>query len=503
VPPTVPHDRVRDRGDRTWTSTLLDIVRDPATTDGDRDEAFTTLGWVEDYRAVDPLSRMVEDGSLPATIRERAGEVLCGFGHDTTSAQRRRWWNSGDGVLMSHALALMDRQDADIVAEVAGEDDNPLQSVAIRTLTWGFDELPFQAIKIAALGHADPAVRRTAADALFWDEPVDAEPALIQAASDPVEEVAVAAVNTLQYYRTRSVLRALADVASRRRGTTATKASECLWSLAGDFESALRSAPVDLHPQLIEWVQPVRDLLDLSPHEVTNEPGHASARSSQPVIPAAELLATLDDPEGEWQSKLQHLRALPADAYDPKDRRLLTNRLRTHPDPEVRAAGTRLLAAWSCTDALLHLIGDPQLSVRKPAMYYLGDTPQSDAVAKAAWLYLQAASGTTANESLRTFVRHAPADEARRRLLDIARSDLREGVQAGAIAHLATLGAAAELTALAPKLAEPPAVTWAVHIALLDAIRTIGVTEPANVEHLRTVDNLDLTVAVLRFTRRA
>lgn len=44
-------------------------------------------------------------------------------------------------------------------------------------------------------------------------------------------------------------------------------------------------------------------------------------------------------------------------------------------------------------------------------------------------------------------------------------------------------------------LQEPPVVTWALHLALLDAIMDLGLPLP-NVGHLREVDNLHVQAAV-------
>ncbi|VTS08103.1 ---NA--- : Uncharacterized protein OS=Nocardia seriolae N-2927 GN=NS07_contig00110-0026 PE=4 SV=1 [Gemmata obscuriglobus UQM 2246] len=64
-------------------------------------------------------------------------------------------------------------------------------------------------MKIEALAASAPEVRATAAKILFWDEPVAAETALVTAAADPVERVAVEALLTLQYYPSRHVIRSL------------------------------------------------------------------------------------------------------------------------------------------------------------------------------------------------------------------------------------------------------------------------------------------------------
>lgn len=69
-----------------------------------------------------------------------------------------------------------------------------------------------------------------------------------------------------------------------------------------------------------------------------------------------------------------------------------------------------------------------------------------------------------------------------------------------AVHHLADLGAAQEVGQLAGLLLEPPAVTWALHLALLDAITDLGLPPP-DIRHLREVDNLHVQAAVARDLR--
>jgi hypothetical protein len=73
----------------------------------------------------------------------------------------------------------------------------------------------------------------------------------------------------------------------------------------------------------------------------------------------------------------------------------------------------------------------------------------------------------------------------------------REGLRAAAVRHLAGLRAAEDLRQLAGQLSEPPAVTWALHLALLDAITGLSLPTP-DIGHLGAVDNLHVQAAVAR-----
>jgi len=204
----IDHEKVRQSGDRTWALELLDEVRSPSVSPAERDDAFKTLAHVEDPRSIVPLTDIVEDPSLGEAVRDAASRVVAGFDDCTTGERRSDWWKSGDPVMMAHALRLVERSEADVVLPVAGDDAHPLQMLALLALTWGFDEPQFQAVKIRALGHPAAEVRRAAAAVLMWDEPVAAERALLTAAADTSSEVAIAAIDTLQYYPSRRVLRA-------------------------------------------------------------------------------------------------------------------------------------------------------------------------------------------------------------------------------------------------------------------------------------------------------
>lgn len=128
--------------------------------------------------------------------------------------------------------------------------------------------------------------------------------------------------------------------------------------------------------------------------------------------------------------------------------------------------------------------------------YHLSLVSADSALAEPAWAYLAGVGGTTADEALRTYVAHAPEDEARTRLLGLAVTDGRKSVRTTAIAALVGLGAAREVESLLARLDETLGVTWAVHIELLDAIPTPGLPTPRR-DDLADVDNLQLIRSVV------
>lgn len=77
------HQRIRDIKDRSSTFRLLEEVRGESTNPGERSEAFRTLGYLEDYRSIGPVTEIAENADLSTDLREEASVVLSGF--DLTS----------------------------------------------------------------------------------------------------------------------------------------------------------------------------------------------------------------------------------------------------------------------------------------------------------------------------------------------------------------------------------------------------------------------------------
>jgi hypothetical protein len=68
-------------------------------------------------------------------------------------------------------------------------------------------------------------------------------------------------------------------------------------------------------------------------------------------------------------------------------------------------------------------------------------------------------------------------------------------VTSQAVQELGRLGARGEIEALLPLLEAPPVVTWAIHLALLEACKKVGLAAPAG-EVLREADNADVQAAM-------
>ena len=288
---------------------------------------------------------------------------------------------------MAHALRFMARSEADIVTAVAGDDYNPMQVLALNALASGFDEPQYQPIKVRALDHPAAGVREAAADTLLWDEPVAAEEALIQAASDPSSGVAASAVDALQYYASRRVLRVLAQMRDAADEHVRAQALESFDSLMGSFRYAATEGDPAEGALLREWMEPVRDLVAW-PEEIQPKAAwvqSAPVRRARVAESETALLALIGDPGGEWAAKKGKLRDVAWDAYEADERDRLATVLAAHPDPEVRSIACTALAAWSDTPELLALTVDPSFGVRKSAIYNLSLVPRDAGLAEPAW----------------------------------------------------------------------------------------------------------------------
>ncbi len=490
------HRSARDSQDRSETLALLAEMR-PALGSGRQDEVFEKLAYLEDYRSIGPLTAIVEDCQLPERMRGQASRVAGGFDDTVTGVQCRRWWASGDRVLMAHALRLMRRPEADIVAAVAADDRHPLQAQALTAMAFGYDEPQFPPIVIRALGHRVAAVREAAAGVLRWDEPAAAEEPLIGAAFDPSAGVAVAAVDALQYYPSRRVLRVLADLRENADDTVQAQAAASFDFAQGCFQDLATYGEARHVKQLRAWMAPVADLIAWPQRTRPKRTGQPAARPARNAVPSATLLDLLANKDGEGRARDETLRRADWQAYGLAERRQLTEVLATHPDPDVRAIATAPLAEWSKTDELLTLTSDRSFLVRKLAMYSLQSVPRRPVIAQRAWEIATNAESTAAVEALQTYVVHAPAADRRKRLAALAQADPRQSIRAAATDCLASLGAADEIQSLLPVLREPPAVSWTVHIVLLDALRKLRL-QPPQLRNLESVDNLYLVEAITK-----
>ncbi|WP_194818694.1 HEAT repeat domain-containing protein [Nocardia sp. XZ_19_385] len=478
--------------DRRRTFPLLQRVTDAHTSEVERDKAFDELGRLDDYRSIEPLTAMMLDTTLPEEVRRRAAEVVADVDDTSTGEIRRAWWATGDPLVMRRALRSMRRSEADIVVPIAADNDHPLQIDALAAMEIGFGEAEFVPVLVRALHHHDAKVRKTAAFVLLWEEPVAAEVGLLDAAHEESIEVAEEAMNTLHYYPSQRVLRAMSDLRNSFNARIRTAAALCFDDIASGFEDFASSGDPKAVARLRDWMRPVADLVQWT-DRAPQEPGRPRLETPRPAIPEDDLLDLID--ASDAAAVETGLRGNYWAAYDRPARTRLTPHLATHPDPLVREIACTAFTAWAKTDELLELTRDRHRMVRKSAMYSLSLVPADPAVADYAWQHLPGLTGTMANEALCTYLVHAPVGQPPARLRELAHSDPREALRHTAIHQLAKLEATEKIRSLLPLLQEPPGVTWAVHLALLRAIDELDLPTPP-LHHLTEVDNLHLQSAL-------
>ncbi|MGV9409510.1 HEAT repeat domain-containing protein [Nocardia sp. NPDC003693] len=472
-------DRIARDQDRSATFELIRELTETAD-----DSVADALWRVGDPRAVPALTAIGRDRTRPDTVRQAAFLVLSEAASVPGSGELRDWWASGDDLVRAFIIREATRDETDLIEPVARDPNHVLHRDAIIGLQFGFEEPHWQEYKIAGLAHPDPAVRRTAADSLLWDEPVAAEPGLHRAAADDDEAVACAAIDTLRYYPSRATLRSLDEI-GQGEGERAVMARDAKDYLLADFESERSS--------LAGWIEPVADLLgneDVEPDPWS--PGPPPIKPSAP--PAPEVIDLFSDPDGSWAPKFAMLRDRDWSGVRASDRPGLAAYLAAHPDSVVRAECCAALANWHATDRLLELARDQNAGVRKSAVYYLRYVPAAREVAAFTWDLVEsgAVAGTAGYEALATCAAHTPPGALDERLVALARTDLREAIRLEAIKQLGD-----RIEPLLHLLAEPPLLTWGVHVLLVEACGKAGLQIPGR-RQLRDVDNLHLAAALGR-----
>ncbi|MFI6166287.1 HEAT repeat domain-containing protein [Nocardia sp. NPDC051052] len=474
-------DRIAEQQDRSATFELIGKLADPSVGGPERERIGYVLTRLGDPRAVARLTGIGRDRERPAEVRVAALRVLENAGMCPEGAELRAWWNTGDDVVRACVLRQAERGEADLLEPVARDPHHPLHRHALTGIEFRFEEPRWQQYKIQALDHPDPEVRRTAADVLCWDEPVAAEPALRRAAADNDTGVARAAIDTLRYYQSRATLRLLHEIA-QGTGERASAAQDSKDDMLVDFESA--------QLRIRDWVAPVADLLGQPEPETPLPPTPGRPKPSAP--PAAEIFAAYSDLDGPWAAKLDALHHYDWTRVPTVDRPGLAAFLSGHPDQEVRTLCCSILSTWQEVDPLLALAHDPELGVRKSAVYYLRFVPPSREIATLTWDLVASGkvASTSGYEALATCAAHTPPGELDDRLIELARTDLREDIRAEAVSQLGD-----HLDPLLPLLSEPPLVTWGVHIRILNACAKSALHPPAASE-LRAVDSLPLAAAL-------
>jgi CBS domain-containing protein len=493
-----PYDHIQERGDRSWSLRLVDRLTDPDLPAGERDLLSAVLAQLEDPRTIRPLTAMVFDDTLPDAVRKSAANAVNAFGVLAEDIAIRSWWASDDAVLQHHAIYHFAAEQFDLIQQILAEPEHPFTRKAVSTMAFGFHMPEHQQAKLAALRHPDPEVRKTAARVLIWDEPIAGEAALLEATHDEDPTVIAEALATLTYYQSQRVLKRAAalrdhpdELISAQARTTFDdlRAEFCLFAEGDDY--------------LNGWMAPVMDLLDceaaLNAEGEGDIPYEVEPTAEHPLTTARieELLTSPDMPLDEVRALLTnpHWGAVPVG-----EREELARRFLAHADPIIRSGAAEILRRWGNGEALVALLDDP-LAWDAAATALVDFEPRSPALGEALWVHIQAYPqyGQHAADALRAYARHTPAEDAIPHLVATATDEAQpEDLRVYAVYALARdAKTAGEVEGLLPLLEREPQVTWALHIALLEAAEAFGFVPP--VEHLREVDYLYLQDALAPF----
>lgn len=310
-------------------------------------------------------------------------------------------------------------------------------------------------------------------------------------------------MKTLEYYPSLRNARCLHGLLDHPSDRVRQEAGASFGSVRHEFLLGLRSRDPQVARHVRHWLEPVWAVLAFTDDELHPAEGQPAARrpaEPQEAAMPADLLGLLEDPDASPKAVQELMWGTDWQGVSAAERGRLRGVLLGHVDQLVREQAAWALAAWQDADGLLELLRDPDFCVRKAAMYNLGQLPPTPGLADLAWdhLHRRDTLGVHTTETLDTFVRHAdPADAVRRLGWITGDHGRREGLRVDAVHHLAKLCAAEQVGQLAGQLLEPPAVTWALHIALLDGIVDLGLPTP-DIGHLRAVDNLFVQEVVAR-----
>ncbi|MFN8550278.1 MAG: HEAT repeat domain-containing protein [Candidatus Obscuribacterales bacterium] len=502
-----PHEHIQTTEDRSWTLRLVEAI---STAETKNLEAIkTSLIALSDPRSFEPLTAMVLDThNLPA-VREATIEILLSQVTNESQYERTKWWHTGDEILKHYAAAKFERTEIDLIETILTEPESPYFADAISAIeNTQSEEVKYQQVLIEALKHADADVRLNAASALVWQEPVEAEELLIEVGTNDSDlAVAEKALDTLAYFRSRKALARMNELRESGRSQLKDSYENTFKWLNDDFvHQSLTGEAAELFSV---WLAPVKNILEYPEQaEITElriqNGAEVRDRQQNDNHTPTKCIPTIDqirlefgDFEGEWAHKRTRLYGIQWEEAHAEDRSLIAEFLCSHQDVTIRESASRPCALWGDTARLLGLSYDPILSVRKSAAYEMRLLPPCQMIAERLWqMFIDSCTTYVfCYEALESYVIHESKHDIDEILLSIAQSDKRPTAVYHAIYLLQGRQASKHLKELVPLLKCPPINNWAVHIAILDSCRKLGI-ETGSIADLAEVDNLDLQISV-------
>jgi hypothetical protein len=302
-----------------------------------------------------------------------------------------------------------------------------------------------------ALRHEDAAVRETAADCLVWEQPNEAAGDLLRLAGDArYENVAIGAMNTLNYYATQEVLLRFNELLldgpvelreNYQAGADYVKEDfimGCKWAMT---ENA------DVRRYLFTWLRPVMHLFKAedfhAPKRIPSSNGRQHKRRPEPLITVDEMMDDLSDADGRWGDKLKKYLGYDWSRFTNDEAIRLVRYLALHDDMNVREIACSVAGYAKLSDLLFELMHDPTNRVTKSAAYNSRMLVNEGRFADRLWdvLINPQTQGCFATETLESYLVHADEEILNARLEKLALDDERPSVKAAAFkrwSHLTT-----------------------------------------------------------------
>jgi hypothetical protein len=504
-----PFEEICESEDRSWSTQLVEEI---ATGNLEElEEIVETLSALDDPRVVPILSSHLINLDKSDAVRQAASDALSGCTTWESAADRSAWWSSGYPILMRHAIRMAEREEKELVLLVARDPEHPFYVDAIKKLEF-WEEPHFQELIISALHHKEAKVREVAAKALLWEQPVAAEGSLIKLASDPSDDVAGAALDTLCYCASKEILLALDDLRLNGREPIRDWYESTFQWVLKEFRYEVEKTVTDgdvSQTYFVKWVAPVRHLLVINEVEETevsetkkSQAEAADASCSVERRPedlcVDSIIEDLSEATGKWFDKKQKYEYRPDSHWsriEGADRKRLSDFLRAHRDPFVRGLGCKASAVWQDSDAVLEYMHDPVSYIRKTATYHSRFLPTNDRIAHRLWdmLIYGGITCSFAIEALEGYLMHAHNIDRNKLLYDLVINDRRPSIRRTAVGEMERTDAGQYIGRLLPLLSEPPVNTWDLHLEVLRACRRASIALPS-LDHLYPVDNLFLQI---------
>lgn len=506
----IPFEDIRRLKDRSWSIPLAELVERGQIED--KDEICQTIAALEDPRIPTRLLRVLEDINHPAAAREVAADALNECANVDTAEQRRAWWQSGDFLLMRHAIRMAERTETDLLMSVLADPSSLFYVDALSVIQW-WEEPRFQQILMGALRHVNPVVRETAADCLVWEQPNDAAGDLLRLAADAqYGDVAIGAMNTLNYYSTQEVLLRFNELLlegptdlheNYQAGADYVREEfigGCRWAMSKNS---------NVRDYLLVWLQPVLHLFkpgdfdaqdceaSISGAESANGFGSGSP---EPLIAVDEMISDLDDANGCWADKIsRYCRHSDWSWLTEGESIRLVQFLSAHKDPTLRQLACSIAGHRGLSDLLFELLQDPISWVQKSAAYNSRMIGCEQRFEERLWQLLidPGTQGCIATEVLESYLVHTNDPFVNARLQKLALEDARPSVQAAAVSALQKRAARAEIDSVKHLLQAPLFNNWWLHRTLLDACAELKLS--AKIDHLLSVDDVYLQVALAEY----